>query len=58
LKIDSDFGILVDKNLISTMRVGVGLPSLCMTIRLNPIMGTTHFAPSKKSSSEKVRGKY
>jgi len=51
--IDSDFGILVDKNLISTMQVEVRLLSLLTTIRLKPIMGTPHFAPSQKSSSER-----
>ncbi|KAL4104019.1 hypothetical protein QTP88_019332 [Uroleucon formosanum] len=53
LKIDREFGILVDRNLISTIRVGMRLPSLWTAIRLNPIMGTTHFAPSKNSSSER-----
>jgi len=32
LKIDGNFGILVDKNFISTMRVEVRLPSLCTAV--------------------------
>jgi hypothetical protein len=51
---DMHFGILQDKNVSSTMRVGVIFPSLLVEIRLNATISNSLFMPSQKSSTEKA----
>jgi hypothetical protein len=53
LKIERFEGIFGDRNLNSTMRVGVDIPPLTVDIYLNAITGTQQFNPSLNSSSGK-----
>jgi len=53
LKMERLGGIFGDKNLSSTIRVGVRIPSLLDDIRLNSMTGTQQFKPSLNSSSGK-----
>lgn len=46
-------GIFGDKNLSSTMRVGLSILSLFVDIRLKAMTGTQQFRPSLNSSSGK-----